>query len=63
MFLTHPPIAEIRVEVKDAGSPLTRGLGTSFVVEDEPYFVELQHPGSTQVLLTADYGAAGEWSG
>jgi uncharacterized protein len=55
-FLTHPPICEIRVEVRDAASPLTRGLGSSFVVEDEPYFVELQDPGSTQILLTADYG-------
>lgn len=55
-FLTHPPICEFRVEVRDAGSPLTRGLGTSFVVEDEPYFIELQDPGSTRILLTADYG-------
>jgi hypothetical protein len=55
-FLTHPPICEFRVEVSAAASPLTRGLGKSFVVEDEPYFVELQDPGSTQVLLTADYG-------
>ncbi len=61
MFLTHPPIAEIRVEVKDRESPLTRGLGTSFVVEDEPYFIELQDPGSTHILLTADYGASGDW--
>src|SRR5437588_11293543 len=61
MFLTHPPIAEIRVEVKDTASPLTRGLGTSFVVEDEPYFIELQDPGSTHILLAADYGAAGDW--
>jgi uncharacterized protein len=60
-FLTHPPIAEFRVEVKDADSPLTRGLGPSFVVEDEPYFVELQDPGSTRILLTADYGASGDW--
>ncbi len=60
-FLTHPPIAEIRVEVTDAASPITRGLGTSFVVEDEPYFIELQDPGSTHILLTADYGAAGDW--
>jgi hypothetical protein len=29
----------------------------SFEVEDEPYFIELQDPGSTQILLTADYGA------
>jgi type 1 glutamine amidotransferase len=55
-FLTHPPICEFRVEVSAANSPLTRGLGKSFVVEDEPYFVELQDPGSTQILLTADYG-------
>jgi len=60
-FLTHPPIAEIRVQVHDTGSPLTKGLGASFVVEDEPYFVELQDPGSTQILLTAEYGAAGDW--
>lgn len=60
-FLTHPPIAEFRVEVKDADSPLTRGLGQSFVVEDEPYFVELQDPGSTRILLTADYGPSGDW--
>jgi hypothetical protein len=60
-FLTHPPICEFRVEVKDAGSPLTRGLGSSFVVEDEPYFIELQDPASAHILLTADYGAAGDW--
>src|SRR5213080_3007613 len=46
-FLTHPPICEFRVEVKDAASPLTEGLGSSFVVEDEPYFIELQDPAST----------------
>src|SRR5437588_807110 len=55
-FLTHPPICEFRVEVKAPDSPLTRGLGKSFVVEDEPYFVELQDPGSTEILLTAEYG-------
>ena len=55
-FLTHPPICEFRVEVNAIDSPLTRGLGKSFVVEDEPYFIELQDPGSTQILLTADYG-------
>jgi len=54
-FLTHPPICKIRVDVA-ADHPLTRGLGPSFEVDDEPYFVELQHPGSTAVLLTADYG-------
>jgi type 1 glutamine amidotransferase len=55
-FLTHPPICEFRVEVNAADSPLTRGLGRSFVVEDEPYFIELQDPGSARILLTADYG-------
>jgi type 1 glutamine amidotransferase len=57
-FLTHPPICKIRVEVSAADHPLTRGLGAAFEVEDEPYFVELQDPDSTQILLTADYGPA-----
>src|SRR5216683_2513959 len=34
-FLTHPPIQKIRVDVAQSNSPLTRGLGTSFDVEDE----------------------------
>ena len=55
-FLTHPPIMKFRVDVRDGASPLTRGLASSFVVEDEPYFVEIQDPASTQILLTADYG-------
>ncbi len=55
-FLTHPPICKIRVDVRDTDHPLTRGLGSSFEVEDEPYFIELQHPGSTRILLSADYG-------
>ena len=58
-FLTHPPICKIRVDVRDTDHPITRGLGTSsFEVEDEPYFIELQDPGSTRILLTADYGPA-----
>ena len=56
MFLTHPPLCRIRVDVRDTDHPLTRGLGGSFEVEDEPYFIELQDPGSTRILLTADYG-------
>ncbi len=56
-FLTHPPIREFRVDVRDADHPLTRGLGSSFSVEDEPYFIELQDPASTRILLTAEYGA------
>ncbi len=55
-FLTHPPICKIDVDVRDAGHRLTRGLGASFQVEDEPYFIELQDPGATRILLTADYG-------
>jgi hypothetical protein len=58
-FLTHPPICKIRVDVDPTASPLTRGLGSSFDVEDEPYFIEIQDPGSTRILLTADYGANG----
>jgi hypothetical protein len=57
-FLTHPAICKIRVDVA-ADSPLTQGLGQSFSVEDEPYFIELQDPAATQILLTADYGASG----
>jgi type 1 glutamine amidotransferase len=55
-FLTHPPICKFRVDVTATDSPITRGLDRSFEVEDEPYFIELQAPGATQILLTADYG-------
>jgi type 1 glutamine amidotransferase len=61
MFLTHPPACRFRVDVRDAEHPVTRGLGKSFEVEDEPYFIELQAPAPAQILLTADYGAAGRW--
>jgi type 1 glutamine amidotransferase len=61
MFLTHPPACLFRVDVCDKEHPVTRGLGNSFEVEDEPYFIELQAPASVQVLLTADYGAASRW--
>jgi type 1 glutamine amidotransferase len=55
-FLTHPPICKIRVAVSATDHPITRGLERSFEVEDEPYFIELQDPGATRILLTADYG-------
>jgi type 1 glutamine amidotransferase len=55
-FLTHPPIRTFRVDVAPSDHPITRGVGSSFEVEDEPYFIELQDPASTQILLTADYG-------
>jgi uncharacterized protein len=57
-FLTHPPICRFRVDVRDAAHPLTRGIGASFETEDEPYFIELQDPRSTRILLTADFGPA-----
>src|SRR5229473_6926542 len=60
-FLTHPPICKIHVDVHAGDIGLTRGLGASFDVEDEPYFIELQDPASTRILLTADYGASGIW--
>src|SRR5579863_9906685 len=53
-FLTHPPIRRFRVDVRE--HPLTHGVSASFEVDDEPYFIELQDPASTQILLTADYG-------
>lgn len=55
-FLTHPPLCRFRVDVRDTDHPLTKGLGASFEIEDEPYFIELQHPSTTRVLLTAQYG-------
>jgi uncharacterized protein len=55
-FLTHPPIRRIRSDVRDPEHPITRGLPASFEVEDEPYFIELQDPASTRILLTANYG-------
>ena len=54
-FLIHPPICKIRVEVR-GDDRLTRGLGPAFDVEDEPYFIEIQDPASTRILLSADYG-------
>jgi len=55
-FLTHPPQCKFRVDIKDANHPITQGLGTSFEVDDEPYFIELQDPASSRILLTANYG-------
>lgn len=60
-FLTHPPICEIRVDLRDRVHPITRDLPRSFEVDDEPYFIELQNPAEARILLTADYGSSGEW--
>ncbi len=57
-FLTHPPLCKFRVDVRDGTHPLTRGVGSAFDMEDEPYFIELQDTAATRILLTADYGAA-----
>ena len=40
---TYPPICKIYVDVHD-GSALTGVLPAAFDVEDEPDFIELQHP-------------------
>lgn len=55
-FLTHPPIRQFTVDVGDAPDMLTQDLPTSFEVADEPYFIEVQEPAETRVLLTAQYG-------
>lgn len=56
-FLTHPPIRKFQVQVGDGPDRLTDGLPASFEVADEPYFIEVQDPSSTRILLTAEYGA------
>jgi type 1 glutamine amidotransferase len=55
-FLTHPPIRRFNVAVGDAPDRLTNGLPSTFEVADEPYFIEVQDPASSRVLLTAEYG-------
>jgi uncharacterized protein len=56
-FLTHPPIRRFRVDVADSSTSLTDGLPDFFETVDEPYFLELQDPASTRILLTAEYGS------
>ncbi len=55
-FLTHPPIRRFTVDVGDAPDVLTDGLPPAFEVADEPYFVEIQDPANTRILLTSQYG-------
>ncbi len=50
-FLNHPPIRRIEVVV-DRDHPLAEGLPASFEVEDELYFIELQKPHESRLLLT-----------
>lgn len=60
-FLTHPPICDIRVDVRDKVHPITRDVPANFEVWDEPYYIELQDPIGSRILLTADYGSGLEW--
>ncbi|MGE0823932.1 MAG: ThuA domain-containing protein [Candidatus Binatia bacterium] len=53
-FLNHPPLRKFHVNVIDHGHVLTRNLPDSFEVMDELYFIELQEPATTQVLLTTE---------
>ncbi|BBD99769.1 trehalose utilization [Sphingobium amiense] len=57
-FIAHPPIAPYRVEVADAGHPLTQGI-EPFETTDELYLME-RH-GDLHVLL--DTAFAGEATG
>jgi type 1 glutamine amidotransferase len=60
MFLTHPPICDFQIDVV-ADHPVTTGLGPSFTVRDEPYFVEVQDPANTRILLTSVFDQADPW--
>jgi uncharacterized protein len=53
-FLNHPPVRKFSVTVADVQHPITAGLPPSFEVADELYLIELQHPESTQILLTTE---------
>jgi type 1 glutamine amidotransferase len=53
-FMHHPPLRKFRVDVADADDALTRDLPASFDVIDELYFIELQDPATTRVLLTTE---------
>lgn len=52
-FITHPPVQEIQVDVRDHNHVLTHNLPASFVIQDEPYWIEVLHP-ETRVLLTME---------
>lgn len=55
-FLNHPPVRKFQVDVADPGHPLMKDLPESFATIDEPYMIEVQHPSTTAVLLTAALG-------
>jgi uncharacterized protein len=53
-FLNHPPVRKFQVKVTDREHFLTKGLPASFEVMDELYLIEVQEPGTTQILLTTE---------
>jgi hypothetical protein len=55
-FLSHPPMRRFQVDVADAPAVFTEGLPAAFDVVDEPYMIEIQHPESSRVLLSAELG-------
>lgn len=52
-FLNHPPLSEFQVSVV-GNHPVTQGLPDQFAVRDELYLIEIQDPGGSQTLLTAE---------
>jgi len=56
-FLTHPPIREFTVDVRNQDHPLTRGLPASYLTQDEPYMIEVLHDDAEILLTTADIKA------
>lgn len=52
-FLNHPPLRAFDVAVTGE-HPITKGLPKSFTVQDELYIIELQDPGTSQILLTTE---------
>lgn len=52
-FLNHPPLCEFQVSVTGEHR-VTRDLPDHFTVCDELYLIELQDPGTSQVLLTTE---------
>ncbi|MCY3919841.1 MAG: ThuA domain-containing protein [Chloroflexi bacterium] len=53
-FLTHPPIREFQVDVRDRDHVLTHNLPESFRIKDEPYMIEVLHPETRVLLSTAE---------
>ena len=52
-FMTHPPVQEIDVHVQDHNHVLTHNLPATFLIQDEPYWVQVLQP-EAQVLLSME---------